>query len=115
MERPRPAVEASTDFSDQGFQERNDFFDTADRDCPSRPDPIFPIVLNGRWRVEYDPLQWVLAKRRCGTRWRGNAFCTTRQALLRNIRERCGDIDPDALAEVMALPDWHPDRTRGAP
>jgi hypothetical protein len=103
MERPRPAVEASTDFSDQGFQERNDFFDTADRDCPSRPDPIFPIVLNRIWRVSLDSAQWIL-QRHHGSKWRSNAFFVTRQALLRNIRERCGKVDPAALAEVNELP-----------
>ena len=74
----------------------------------------FPIRLNKRWRVSFHELQWILERHR-GGRWLGSAFCVTRQALLRNIHERCGEVDPDALDEVKNLPAWHPDRTRGAP
>lgn len=69
----------------------------------------FPIALNERWRVSFDPLQWILERRR-GERWIASSFCVTRQALLRNIRERSGEVDPDALAKVNSLQPWHPDR-----
>lgn len=74
----------------------------------------FPIRLNERWRVSFDQLQWILERYR-GGRWIGSAYCVTRETLLRNIRERAGTVDANALALVAALPEWHPDRTRGEP
>jgi hypothetical protein len=70
----------------------------------------WPIAVNASWRVEFDSLQWILARRQ-GAKWNPSAYCCTREALLRNIRERCGPVHPDALARVRALPAWHPDRT----
>ena len=78
-------------------------------------------VLNVKWRVSDDEdLQWVLQRARArkeaggaasdvgGVSWDGNAYCNTRSALIRNIKERCGDVDPDALAIIEALPDRYP-------
>ena len=91
-----------------------------------------PIRLNDRWRVVDDPLQWLL-ERRASTEhprqaaetyagdefaqkntpprgvWTPSAFCATRAGLLRNVRERCGAVDPEALAIVAALPERHID------
>jgi hypothetical protein len=44
--------------------------------------------------------------------WRSRSFCRTQEALLRCIREHCGEIDVEALAKVQALPSWHPDWDR---
>ena len=82
--------------------------------APAHPLNTLVAQLNERWRVVDDPLQWILQKRK-GTPskkksgWQGNAFCRTRKALLRNIRERCGEIHPKTLAEIEALPEWHVD------
>lgn len=66
-------------------------------------------VLNDRWRVIVckDAIQWILQQRRRDTPiWDGASYCTTRQGLLRCIREKVkGDIDPSALAALEALPE----------
>ena len=69
----------------------------------------FPIRLNDRWRVTVDPLQWRL-EHLSRSRWDGSAYCVTRDALLRNIRERCGPVSADALGLIESLPPFHPDR-----
>ena len=73
--------------------------------------------LNESWRVVDDPLQWILQRRKGNPRdkssgWRGRSFCRTRDALLRCVREQCGEIDANSLAVLKALPDWHPDWDR---
>ena len=75
------------------------------------------ISLNARWRVRLDdPNQWILEvmkgrKASGGARWVGRSFCTLRHTLLRDIRERIqGDIDPEALRQVEALPEKFPYR-----
>jgi hypothetical protein len=70
--------------------------------------------LNKSWRVMDDPLQWVLQRRKGNPRkknsgWQDRSFCTTREALLRCIREYCGDVDQNALADLQALPEHHAD------
>jgi hypothetical protein len=39
--------------------------------------------------------------------WHDRSFCTTREALLRCVRELCGVVDQQALDELQALPDFH--------
>src|SRR5262249_35189869 len=73
--------------------------------------------LNLNWRVVDDPLQWILQRRKGNRRskntgWQIRSFCRTLDALLRCIREHCGDIDVEALAKLKSLPDWHPDWDR---
>ena len=73
----------------------------------------WPIVLNDRWRVDFDPLQWVLAYREAckgprHTGWRGRSFCTTRGVLKRDIGRLAGDVDLAALTIIDGLPDQHP-------
>ena len=73
-------------------------------------DDYAPLIasLNDAWRVIVckNSLQWVLQQRR-GARnhWRGSAFCCTREALLRNVRERGGEIGGDALVILLKLPE----------
>jgi hypothetical protein len=75
------------------------------------------VQLNDRWRVIDDPLQWILQVRK-GRRtqkavgWRGRSYCTQRTTLLRCISEYCGEVGPDALAIIAALPDRHVDWDR---
>jgi hypothetical protein len=70
----------------------------------------FMAVLNSRWRVTEDELQWILEKRRFGGVWRGRSYCRTKAALLRCIREHVeGDIDLVEFIKVQVLPDWHQD------
>jgi hypothetical protein len=66
-----------------------------------------PILdLNDTWRVAHDGrLQWILQRRAKNGVWHGNAYCVTQAALLRNIRERCGPVDP---AAVKVIEGWHP-------
>jgi hypothetical protein len=71
--------------------------------------PAFPIRLSTRWRVTFDPRQWRL-EHLSRSRWDGSAYCVTRDALLRNIRERCGPVSADALGLIESLPPFHPDR-----
>ena len=70
------------------------------------------VRLNDKWRIVDDPLQWILERRRGvpgkkSTGWVGSAYCTTSAALLSNIRERCGDVDPAAVAFVETWPERH--------
>ena len=75
------------------------------------------MVLNDRWRVVDDPLQWILqyrarnvaasAKSKKTKAWVGKRFCRTRAALKRDIRECCGDVDLVALAIIDTWPEWH--------
>jgi hypothetical protein len=78
--------------------------------------PSKPVVaqLNERWRVIDDPLQWILQRRKGNPRaknsgWEGKSFCRTREGLLQCVREKCGDVDPDAEAALRDLPEWHLD------
>ena len=83
------------------------------------------IFLNDRWRVRLnDPAQWILEYREgrpagAGDGWRGKSFCTQRGTLLRDIRERIiderGEVDPEALSQVEALPEKFPYRTKPSP
>jgi len=87
---------------------------------PKRPaHPSNPLVaqLNNNWRVVDDRLQWILQRKKGKPRdktsgWRGRAFCRTQEALLRCIREYCGEVRVEALAKLKSLPDWHPDWNR---
>ncbi len=89
-----------------------------------RADRSKPVVaiLNDRWRVIDDGLQWVLQKRKGrptpkSTGWRGRSYATSRTTLLDSVERRCGPVDLDALGVLMTLPDDHPSMTRqgGAP
>jgi hypothetical protein len=74
----------------------------------------FPIRLNGGWRIAYDPLQWVLQRRKAAG-WENRSYCVTQSALERCIREYCGPVDANAITKIHTLPEWHPDRTGGKP
>jgi hypothetical protein len=72
--------------------------------------------LNDRWRVVDDPIQWILQYRRnkhgssaedVEDVWGGRRFFRTRTALLRDVRELCGPVDPSALRIIASLPDRH--------
>ena len=79
-------------------------------DGPAHPSNRLLAQLNTNWRAVDDPLQWILQRRKGNPRkknsgWRNRSFCRTRDALLRCVREHCGEIDPEALATLKELPD----------
>jgi hypothetical protein len=81
---------------------------------PAHPSNRLVAQLNERWRVVDDPLQWILQRKKGNPRkknsgWRDRSFCRTRDALLRCVREHCGEIDDNSLAKLKSLPDWHSD------
>jgi hypothetical protein len=81
----------------------------------AEPDDAYPrrvAVLNDRWRVVEcrHGIQWILQARHRSemppaSRWRGRAYCRTKEALIRCGRLHAGRIDPGALAVLEALPD----------
>lgn len=89
-----------------------------DRSITDYTQPFLIACLNDRWRVVNDPLQFILQVRRrkpTATQdgWEGRSFCRQRWALLRCIREYCGEVSPEALAVIHQLPEKHPTTTRG--
>ena len=74
------------------------------------------IELNDRWRVSLDnSAQWILQRQQGrnadgSPRYRDRSFCTQCRTLLRCIREDCGEVDPEALRQVEALPEKFPYR-----
>jgi hypothetical protein len=81
---------------------------------PAHPLNRLIAQLNNNWRVVDHPLQWILQRRKGKPRkknsgWRDRSFCTTREVLLRSIREYCGKVDQNALVDLQALPDHHAD------
>jgi hypothetical protein len=78
----------------------------------AHPSSPLCVRLNPDWRVIDDPLQWVLQCRRGNPRaknsgWESRFFLRTQSGLLAFVREHCGQVDPDALASLMTLPEWH--------
>ena len=81
-------------------------------EAPAHPSNRLIAQLSANWRVIDDPLQWILQRRKGNPRkknfgWRSRSFCTTRNGLLRCVREYCGDIDTTALAKIAALASEH--------
>jgi hypothetical protein len=87
---------------------------------PTSPSPVssppahrsnrITVQLNANW-ID-DPLQWVLQRRKGNPRkknsgWQDRSFCTTREGLLRCVRELCGLVDHEVLAQLRALPEFH--------
>ncbi len=70
-------------------------------------------VLNDRWRVIACPagIQWILQHRgrtetMATSRWRGRAYCRTRDALIRCCHDYAGEIEPAACTILAAMPGW---------
>ena len=79
-------------------------------------DPLPPnavvTVLNDRWRVVNDPIQWILQYRQGNPEknqraWRGRFFHQYRGVLKRSIAENCGDVDPEAMVIIECRSDDH--------
>ena len=69
-------------------------------------------MLNERWRVVDDSMQWILQVRKGratarASGWRSRSFCVSRTGLLRSIGELCGEVDPVAVAFVETWPERH--------
>jgi hypothetical protein len=84
------------------------------RSSPAHPSKGGIAHLNPKWRVIEDPLQWILQRKKGNPReknsgWQSRSFCRTREGLLRCVREYCGEVDADGLAQLEALPDYHLD------
>ena len=80
--------------------------------APAHPSNGLIARLNENWRVVDDPLQWILQRKKGNPRnkntgWQSRSFCTTREGLLRCVREYCGEVEPAALAKLAALPPNH--------
>ena len=79
---------------------------------PAHPSNRLVAQLNASWRVVADPLQWRLQRKKGNPRtrnsgWRDRSFCSTRDGLLRCVREYCGDVEPAALAKLTTLPEHY--------
>jgi hypothetical protein len=79
---------------------------------PAHPSNRLVAQLNESWRVIDDPLQWRLQRKKGNSReknsgWLDRSFCTTREGLLRRVREYCDEAEPAALATLTALPQYH--------
>jgi hypothetical protein len=79
---------------------------------PAHPSNRLVAQLNESWRVIDDPLQWRLQRKKGNSReknsgWVDRSYCTTREGLLRCIRECCGVVEPTALAKLNALSVHH--------
>ncbi|MEX2650357.1 MAG: hypothetical protein WD673_15220 [Alphaproteobacteria bacterium] len=80
------------------------------------------IVLNDRWALLADPVQWVLARRNGRARARSTGyiarwFPTLKATLVRDLRENAIVATPEAEAFIAGLPerhaDWWPSRFEG--
>lgn len=78
-----------------------------ERTDSAQTESTFPVVLNDKWRVTWDSLQWILENRSRKERWEGRRFHQQREWLVRSIRELCGPVEPDAMAALQRLPEWH--------
>jgi len=79
---------------------------------PAHPSNRLVAQLNETWRVVDDPLQWRLQRKKGNPRsknagWRDRSFCTTREGLLRCVREYYGSVEPSALAMLTDLPEHY--------
>ena len=69
------------------------------------------LRLNDRWALAYDSLQWIIQRRggfdktRGRWNWQAESFISSnRDILVLTLREKEAVIDPDKMAEVLALP-----------
>jgi hypothetical protein len=79
---------------------------------PAHPSRRVIVQLNETWMVVADPLQWRLQRKKGNPRsknsgWRDRSFCTTREGLLRCVREYCGNVEQAALDKLAALPEHY--------
>ena len=76
-------------------------------DAPKgRPTGDVVVRLNDHWAIMLDSRQWVLAERR-GQEWRPQKFCYERDHMLEIIDKICGNVRPEALAEIGNWPERH--------
>jgi hypothetical protein len=61
-------------------------------------------ALNDRWRVVDGEGQWILESRVSPTEWKARSFHRDKAALLRCVREDCGEA---AITALRFLPDYH--------
>ena len=113
--RPVPSTDLSS--SEMGVREPSTA-PGSNRDYQKRsqrlahPSNYLAAQLNAAWRVLDSPLQWRLQRKKGNLRsknsgWRDRSFCTTREGLLRCVREYCGEVEPAARVKLIALPEHH--------
>lgn len=74
-----------------------------------RSKPVI-AVLNDRWRVIDDGLEWVLQRRKGrptpkSTGFRARGYAASRASLLDRVERRCGSVDPAAQRILEGLPE----------
>jgi hypothetical protein len=65
-----------------------------------------PVVLNDRWRVTADGLQWIAQKLKPTGRWLPVIYCQTQARLMANLRYKVsgvGKVTPDAWSALVWL------------
>ena len=79
--------------------------------------PLFNLDAEGRWRLAYDPLQWIVQRRKtlprpsevgdsAESRWRAVSFVgSTKRVLHRVLSEKGVVLTAEAQARLNALPE----------
>ncbi|MEO0544418.1 MAG: hypothetical protein AAFY99_11420 [Pseudomonadota bacterium] len=72
------------------------------------------VRLNTQWRVVEcrDGIQWILQYgKKSGHRriWRGNSYCRTRNALIRCVTQRVGEIEQSKMQMLRSLSERFPE------
>jgi hypothetical protein len=63
------------------------------------------LLLNDRWALAYDQLQWII-QRRAGTEWRSVSFIATKKRILYRVLDEKGiKPTPEAERVLRCLPD----------
>ena len=92
------------------------------RECPLEvrkmaDKPLFDLDADARWRLAYDPLQWVLQRRKtlpcpsevgvvAESRWRAVSFIAgDKRVLGRVLGEKGVVVTPEAQARLDAIPE----------
>ena len=71
---------------------------------------LFELDADGRWRLAFDDLQWVLQARRGKPGKKSSGYvgvsfiATEKRILLRVLREKGIDLTPEARARIDAMP-----------
>jgi len=82
--------------------------------------PGVNMDLNSDWRIiehrqvtaESAPISWYWRLER-KDRWKGWVFsvqCATRNALIRHVKSKCGDVKPETIKELTRLPTYLNDK-----
>jgi hypothetical protein len=78
-----------------------------------------PIVLNDKYRIIDETIQWILEVRRSADgvhnpKYQSIRYCRSRIGLAACVDTLAGNVTPEARRLTEALPDWHVDRDKQA-